>query len=234
VFGAAFWASAAVAAPAPAEELTLADLIGHPEATFRSHDGRVEFSDFEFEAARGVFAFPENDSVRVIPAARATGGFVLEGAYQALNGVRMAGTLSFTATAVDEMPFNLAWLQLGTPAAFGFSVGPSARQEPSYVSLIETLTALEGGATFRLATLHDAAGDGTSFVSSPLNPDLFGSPLRVSQEIELQSVRGDGPSVAILSSHAFGLTVVPEPGTALLLLAAGCVGAAKLRRRRSR
>ncbi len=230
--GLAMLALASIARSAPAEQFTLADLLDNPDATFRSHDGRIEFSDFELTTRSGAGAFPSNESVRVLPTAAATGGFMLEGPFQALNGVNLAGTLSFTARTVEGLGFDRAWLRLGTPSAYGFSASRSQPSEAAFVSLVETLRAIEGEAQHRLTTMHDATGDGSVFVSSPLNPDLFGSELRISQDLEMQSVRGQGPSVSILSSYIFGLTVVPEPGTALLLLAAGGLCLTRLRRRR--
>lgn len=214
-----------------ADETTLADLLADPGASIISQDGLLKFSNFSYEPKLGAAAAPKPSAVRLITDGAVPDGFRVEGPFQVLNGVGLNITLGFTATSVTGAEFQWAGMTLAAASAFGFLSGPGD-EGGALVRLAETITPFENGGQRGLETFLDASGAGVNMARVSLDPDVFGSSIRVSQAIELTSVANEGGSVAVLSVYTPGFGVVPEPMTLVLMLAAAPAALGCLRRRR--
>ncbi len=214
-----------------ADEITLADLLADPGASIISQDGLLEFSDFSYTPTWGAAAAPKPSSVRLITDGAIPDGFRVEGPFQVLNGVGLNITLDFTATSLTGEGFQWAGMTLGAASAFGVLPGPGD-EGGALVRLTETVTPFENGGQRSLETFLDASGAGVNVARVSLNPDVFGSSIRVSQAIELTSVANEGGSTAVLSVYTPGFGVVPEPATLVLMLAAAPAALGCLRRKR--
>lgn len=211
------------------DEIILADLLAEPGASFRSADGRVEFSDFSYTPLAGAAVLPQPQSVRLTTDPQRTSGFWTEGAFQVLNGVSMSALIEFTATSLTGGGFDSAALRLGASSAFDFSM-PGLGDDVSVVDFSQWIEPAGGGPRVEMHASVDSRGGGIRSVTSNLDPETFGDSIRVSQTMTLQSRAGEAGSVAILGSYWTTFTVVPEPTTLLLLVAVGPI--ALLRRYR--
>jgi|GEM_PF-4010459 len=216
-----------------ADELTLADLLADPGASIVSEDGLFEFSGFAYKPTLGAPAAPEPASIRVVTDEAAADGFRLEGPLQVHNGVDMSITLDFKATSLTGLGFNRAAMTLLAPTAFDPAFDQRGEDDTS-VLLAETVMPLHGGSQRRFETYLHADGSGVKTAWVELDPKTFGSSIRVSQEISLNSTADGTGSVAGLSSYKPGFSVVPEPMTLVLMLVAAPAVGLRWRHRRVR